>query len=124
MRSVPSERKITNAFAMGLKPMHTSGRNTCQIARLLEDASRIIWTQHVRNSPGLSQVLFLAGRCSDHKQGISPFPRSLAAIFCPSALAAFPSREDGDSVLETAGVWPEELCGQSRQYAASGNTLP
>jgi hypothetical protein len=73
MRSVPSERRMSNAFATGLKPMQTFGRNSCQIARSLEDTSRIIWAQCLRDSPGLSQVLFPAGRCSDHKKGFHRF---------------------------------------------------
>lgn len=86
--------------------LDTGGRNTFQIAGSLGDPSWIIRTLYVLNSPGLSQGLSLAGRCSDHNKSISPLPRCLAAGFDPSAPAVFLTREEDRSVLETAAVWP------------------
>jgi len=64
------------------------------------------------NSAGLSEILSLAGRCSDHKKGISPLPCRLAALSGPSAPAAFPSREEGRSSGEDGGGHgPRDCCG-------------
>lgn len=71
----------------------SSGRNTCQMARALEAPSRMAQTQHRTNSAGLLGVLALAGRCSDHNQGISPPPGATRAVSHPPAPAAFPSRK-------------------------------
>src|SRR6266481_4661827 len=55
--------------------------------------------RHHCNYWGISKLLASAGRYSDHEKDISPFPCCLAAV-----------------------CGPEELCGQSRHYAASGST--
>ena len=58
--------------------------------------------------PSVAEVLSLAGRCSDHKQGISPFVRRCGAVSDPRAPAAFPSREEGRSSAEDGGDMAQE----------------
>ncbi len=73
----------------------------------------------------ITKVLRLAGRCSDHKKGISPLQHRLGAVFGPSALAAFPSRPEGRSSAGDCGdVAQENFAAHPRHYAASANTLP
>src|SRR5260370_27897991 len=60
------------------------------------------------NSAGHSEMLPLAGRCSDHKQGISPFVRRCGAVSDPRAPAAFPSREERRSSAEDGGDMAQE----------------
>jgi hypothetical protein len=81
-------------------PIHSfarAGRNSCQLGCWLGVLARMWQAYRCFNFTGFSAALSLAGRCSDHKKGISPFPRRLAAVSGPSALAAFPSREEGRS---------------------------
>src|SRR5260370_25833001 len=74
----------------------------------MQDSERQKSLWHRRNSAGLSEVLTLAGRCSDHKKGISPFVRRCGAVSDPRAPAAFPSKEEGRSSAEDGGDMAQE----------------
>lgn len=75
-------------------------------------------TQHCSSFTRLAAVVPLAGRCSDHNRDISPFIGRYGAVSDPSALAAFPSREERQS---SAGD-----CGNVAQksYRANASTTP
>src|SRR5258707_10512317 len=73
--------------------------------------------QH-RNSAGLSAFLPPAGRCSDHKQRISPLVGRCRAVSDPRALAAFQSRKEGrSSARDCRGV-------AQKSFEANPGTTP
>src|SRR5260370_16438772 len=74
----------------------------------MQDSERQKSLWHRRNSAGLSEVLTLAGRCSDHKKGMSPFVRRCGAVADRRAPAAFPRREEGRSSAEDGGDMAQE----------------
>src|SRR5260370_27025767 len=64
------------------------------------------WTRRIASDA--FEILSLAGRCSDQKQGISPFVRRCGAVSDPRAPAAFPNREEGRSSAEDGGDMAQE----------------
>jgi hypothetical protein len=64
-----------------------------------------------RNFAGLSEVLPLAGRCSDHRKCISPLVRASRQYLALPRWLLFRAEKKSDPVMEIVGVWPIRTLG-------------